>query len=313
MPFRNVAFLGWCVGGVILVAAGCTKVPTSDSTPIVSADEPAASPGETDKRTVTNSESPATTTSESPLPSGIANEKEMPKGSDDVAPKPPADTETPKPPAKDNAKPPAPKESPEPATEPANRSDGLKVAIPVEVTPDYVYKPKVVMSEGHAKTCLVKVGDAMPDLALADVAGDQHKWDELLGEKLTVVVFWSNDNRLGREQISRLNGETATPFKAAGVRVVAVNVGDPQEQIVDLLPEEDARDFTVLLDESGEAFGKVATDHLPRTYVLDAEGRIKWFDIEYSRSGHRDLINAIHVFLGNRKPAEPDESTAESN
>jgi hypothetical protein len=43
----------------------------------------------------------------------------------------------------------------------------------------------------------------------------------------------------------------------------------------------------------------VATEHLPRTYLLDAEGRILWFDLEYSRATARELINALHFFLEN--------------
>ena len=145
----------------------------------------------------------------------------------------------------------------------------------------------------------------MPALNLPGLEGEPQKLADLFGEKLTVVVFWSNSNRLGREQISRLSAETAGPFASLGVRVVAVNVGDPPEQILDLLPAEGERDFAVLLDETGEAFSKVATSRLPRMYVLDTEGRILWLDLEYSRSSRRDLLNALHFFL---KQAQTSDS-----
>jgi hypothetical protein len=49
-----------------------------------------------------------------------------------------------------------------------------------------------------------------------------------------------------------------------------------------------------LLDSDGAAFGQVATSLLPRTYLLDAAGRIVWFDLEYSRSQRLELHNAVY-------------------
>ena len=59
--------------------------------------------------------------------------------------------------------------------------------------------------------------------------------------------------------------------------------------------------FTSLLDTDGSLYSKVATQHQPRTYLLDADGKILWLDIEYSRSTARELSNAIHVQLGDVK------------
>jgi hypothetical protein len=49
----------------------------------------------------------------------------------------------------------------------------------------------------------------------------------------------------------------------------------------------------MLLDAEGKALDAVATEKLPRTYLLDASGQILWFDIEYSESTRRELKNAI--------------------
>ncbi len=47
---------------------------------------------------------------------------------------------------------------------------------------------------------------------------------------------------------------------------------------------------------------------MPRTYLVDSQGKILWFDMEYSRSTRRDLRDAIRVVLNTkvesaRKPA----------
>lgn len=177
-----------------------------------------------------------------------------------------------------------------------------EMAIPP--APEHVYEPRVLLTGERQKTCLVGVGDAIPAIELPDSSGTVQKLRELLGEKLTVVVFWSTKNRLGQEQIERLPVEFARPFLGEGVRVVAINSGDDPDQIEAVVPLGSDASFAVLLDESGSAFASVATHHLPRTYLLDAQGRILWFDLEYSRNSVRELTNALHFFLGNR--AESD-------
>lgn len=176
-----------------------------------------------------------------------------------------------------------------------------KIALSVPDPPEYVFEPQVLMSQQDKDTCLVQTGEPFPDAQLSDLEGKKHSLKALFGEKLTVVVFWANANRLGREQFERLEAETVVPFENTGLRVVAINIGDPAEQIGDLLPADRELGFTILLDTDASLFSKVATQRHPRTYLLDAEGNILWFDIEYSRSAARELVNAIHVYLGDHK------------
>ena len=174
-----------------------------------------------------------------------------------------------------------------------------KTARKVPPAPDHVHQPKVLLSDAHRQTCLVAVGDVLPGFELPDLEGNVQKLPELLGEEFTVVVFWSRGNLLGQEQIRRLASEVAGPFADAGVKVVAINSGDTAQQIEPAVPSKSERGFEVLIDQSGSVLASVATDYLPRTYLLDAEGRILWFDLEYSRSSTRELTNALHFFFGN--------------
>ncbi len=203
---------------------------------------------------------------------------------------------------------PAPKETPQkiapkPVAPPQspNATKKPKVALSVPDPPEYVFEPQVLMSQQDMDTCLIKTGDPFPDAQLSDREGQEHSLKELLGEKLTVIVFWSNANRLGREQIQRLDAEIVVPFEKSGLNVVAINISDSAEQINKLFPAGHKVGFTILLDPDAALFSKVATQRHPRTYLLDAKGNVLWYDIEYSRSTVRELVNAIHVNLGNYK------------
>jgi len=172
------------------------------------------------------------------------------------------------------------------------------------IPPASLHKPMVVFSDEHTQMCRAVIGDRFPDIALPDLEAKEHTIDGLRGDKLTVVVFWSLREALGREQFLRLQRETLGPFKSSGVHVVAVNVGDEVDQVRQAYQEAHA-EFPCLLDHNKLAFTAVATGQLPRTYLLNGTGQILWMDIVYSRSTRRELANAIHYYLLEQKKRKP--------
>jgi len=155
-----------------------------------------------------------------------------------------------------------------------------------------VVKPVVVLSAEHRKLCHVVVGDALPDIELADAAGVKHSIQDTLGKKRTVVLFWNADHRYALAEFKHLHDEVVQPFSATGTAVFAIHVGPPPKNY-DALVQKYGPGITCLIDGDRQAFAKVATAKLPRTYLLDAQGKILWFDIEYSRTTRFDLRNAI--------------------
>ena len=165
-----------------------------------------------------------------------------------------------------------------------------------QVEPADLVMPKVLLTEAQAATCLVRVGDPMPAIALADLAGKEQMLSRLLGERLTVVTFWRSGNPYALAELADLGPDVAQPFGRRGVRVVAIDEQDPPD-VVRQIAQKLGLKFPVLLDAHGQALSQVATRRLPRTYLLDAGGKIVWFDMEYSRSTWRDLHQAIQFLL----------------
>lgn len=205
-------------------------------------------------------------------------------------------------------KPNDPARSPAPtAFEPASVAEKLaaekipdeKPAVEKAKTPEPPPKPtvpEVHLPEALAATCLVKVGDALPDATLPDLNGKATELRSRFGAKLTVVCFWKSDNVYAIEELRDLQKLTSAPGMDQGVRVVAINEGETPKPAADAFQATGAT-FPCLLDPDGSYFRKVATDKLPRTYLVDAQGKILWFDIEYSLSTQRDLPQAIRAVL----------------
>jgi hypothetical protein len=163
--------------------------------------------------------------------------------------------------------------------------------------------PKVALSEALRATCLVFVGDAMPEAELRDLDGKPHALGSLYGQKLTVVCLWSIGTKprsrlIAAAALQDLMREVAGPFGPKGVAVIAINIGDPPAAVKEQVAQTGAT-FPNLLDPKGEYMARIAKDkRVPRTFLLDAAGKVLWFDTEYSRPSRRDLIQGIRVALG---------------
>jgi peroxiredoxin len=182
------------------------------------------------------------------------------------------------------------------AAEPA-RLPLAKATIPLDEAPDAeLTMPRVSLSEAHAKICRVQVGDVFPDAELADLKDQKRSVSKLFGPKLTVVVFWNGKKPSARQELADLESTVIARFASKGLAVVAINTGD-DPQLAKELATQAGNQFVALTDPDSRALAAVAPGRIPSTYLLDAGGKILWFDIEYSRSTRRDLSQAIRFSL----------------
>jgi peroxiredoxin len=197
-----------------------------------------------------------------------------------AAMKKPAEQPTATTPAAQPAQAPAAETNPKPA-----------VAAEVVTTPPGV--PPVVLSKGHANLCRVKVGDTLPAIELPQV-GDakKTKLSDLYGKAATVVVFCADDRKMSHMEMADLATDVIEPYGVKGVAVVGVAVKEKPDQAASAVTEV-GKEIPMLVDDKGTAFAQVGSRRLPRTFVLDANGKILWFDIEYSHATRRELQQAL--------------------
>lgn len=192
------------------------------------------------------------------------------------------------------------------ADRPEKESDIPPVAQPEEPPPPPPVIPKVVMSDELRDTCLVNVDDTIPEAELTDLDGKMTKLGDLYGQKLTVVCFWTigtspRSQLVAGAVLQDLMKDVVKPFGEQGVRVVAINVDDGVEEVKKYTADSQAT-FPILLDPQGEFYAKIATDRkMPRTLLLNAEGKVLWFDLEYSNTARRNLVQGIEAALNEMK------------
>src|SRR5262249_14720944 len=118
------------------------------------------------------------------------------------------------------------------------------------------------------------------------------------------VVFWTATKPSALVELGDLQAKVAKRFAKSGVNIVAINENDEPQAASESATRAGAT-FPIYRDPDGAALKQVASQKLPRTYLLDADGKIVWLDLEYSRSTRRELLEAIRYLLlhGNSAPA----------
>jgi peroxiredoxin len=152
--------------------------------------------------------------------------------------------------------------------------------------------PTVELSKQHAALSRVKVGDSLPDVELPKVLGGTAKLSALYGKSATVVVFWKGDRQMALDLLADLGPDVVQKFGSRGVEVVGVAVNEEAADARSTVQKTDAN-FPQLLDADGKAFEKVGAEKLPWMFVLDANGKIVYFDLEYSLATRRELQQAL--------------------
>lgn len=159
--------------------------------------------------------------------------------------------------------------------------------------------PQVLMSEKHRKACKVFVGDTLPEMELSDLAGKKLKLSTVYGKKLTVICLFGGKLPTEDQELMDLATEVVDRY-GKEVAVIGVAVGQSSDSAAAHVKKLGVK-FPVFTDTDRKAYDIVATDYLPRTYLVDPTGKILWLDIEYSASTRRQINDAIRHVLETNK------------
>jgi peroxiredoxin len=161
---------------------------------------------------------------------------------------------------------------------------------------------KVVLTAQEAATSPVKVGDAFPDAKLKDAAGSELTLSQLRGKLATVIV-------LGTSQGPRARAKSVQAFKMLAaaaaemgpdVKCVAISVSGDAAMFKQMADELQLP-FPLLLDADAALSKQLVNappddelgSQLPRVYLLDAQGKLLWFSLDYSDAAQRELLSGV--------------------
>jgi peroxiredoxin len=133
----------------------------------------------------------------------------------------------------------------------------------------------VLSQQGLAGQTLTPVPGrpAAPELGLQDLDGTLHRMADYRG-RVVIVNFWATWCPPCREEMPSMQ-RTWEAVKAEGIVLLAVNVGETEDQVWGFTANYPV-EFPLLLDGDGHAIGRWPVKGLPTTFVVDPEGRIAY-------------------------------------
>jgi len=159
--------------------------------------------------------------------------------------------------------------------------------------------PPVFLSGGHAQLCRVLVGDEFPVIELPQLEAGPTKLSTFAGQKATVVLFWTPDQWMSRVALYDVAKTIAANARDSSIGVIGVVEGATPDEAKAAMEKAGAK-FSQLLDADGAALAQVGTGASPRVYVIDANRRIAWFDLEYSEATRRELQQTLAALTASK-------------
>jgi thiol-disulfide isomerase/thioredoxin len=150
-------------------------------------------------------------------------------------------------------------------------------------------------------------GGATPPLTLPDLRGQTHSLEDYRGQ-VVLVNFWATwcppciQEMPSMQRLKeRMDGK---PFA-----ILAVDMGESEFQVREFLKEVKV-DFTILLDNAGTALKTWKVRAFPTSYVLDAEGRIRYGLFGAKEWDDADAVAKINALVAEANAGRPATAQA---
>jgi len=164
-----------------------------------------------------------------------------------------------------------------------------------------------VVSVCHAEDALA------PDFTLSNLAGEEVTLSELLEEGPVIVEFWATWCKpciKGFPDIQKIFDS----YRDCGLQVLAVSIDGPRSTArVASVIKSKGNTFEVLLDPAQKVAKKLHVTSIPRTVLVDTDGRIVHTVTGYRPTNHKKLAAAVEALFpeGCGRGASDEEAAVE--
>lgn len=152
-----------------------------------------------------------------------------------------------------------------------------------------------------------------PDFTLQNLAGEDVTLSELLKEGPVIVDFWATWCKPCIKAFPDLQ-QVFDTYEDCGLKVLAVSIDGPRSSSrVASLIKSKGNTFEVLLDPSQKVAKKLHVSSVPRTVLVDTDGKIVYAVTGYRPSNHEQLSAAVGALFpeGCEKEPEGEEEDGE--
>lgn len=145
-------------------------------------------------------------------------------------------------------------------------------------------------NESSEETTLVKVGQVAPDFTVEMLDGRSIRLSALRGE-VVLLTFWDPECPTCRNEMAAAPSRIVERMKSAGVNYLPISRGYDKKTIADFCAN-NGYSFPVGLDPKKSIYSLYATKYVPRSFIIDKRGVIRYLYVEYELNKIEEILSA---------------------
>ena len=145
-------------------------------------------------------------------------------------------------------------------------------------------------NESADETTLVKIGQKAPDFTVEMLDGSRVRLSELRGE-VVLLTFWDPECPACRNEMAAAPSSIVDRMRAASVNYLPISRGYDRKTIADFCTN-NGYEFSVGLDPDKAIYSLYATKYVPRSFLIDKRGVIRYLYVEYKLDKLEEILSA---------------------
>lgn len=140
-------------------------------------------------------------------------------------------------------------------------------------------------------TTLIHAGDMAPDFTVEALKGGEVTLSEFKG-KVVLVSFWATWCPPCRQELSHMQEGVIDRFAGRDLVVLPISRGEKRATVENFIAKT-GYTFPVYLDTNQKAYRMYASNYIPRSVVIDREGKVVYVAVGYDDQVAREIDDAI--------------------
>lgn len=171
-----------------------------------------------------------------------------------------------------------------------------EVAVETVAEPEAEAEQKAQSEEDDVEaTTLVNVGDVAPDFTVTMLDGRVIKLSELRGN-VVMVCFWATWCPPCRQELAHLQEGVIDEFAGEKFVVLPISRGE-ERKVVEKFITDNGYKFGVGLDSDRAIYDLYASNYIPRTFIVDKQGKVVYRNAGYDEVIAKEVNDAIRQAL----------------
>ena len=154
-----------------------------------------------------------------------------------------------------------------------------------------------LFSYGQKKTSF-NVNDSAKDFVVQMINGEKIKLSELKG-KVVLLNFWATWCGSCLVEFHAFPSKIVEPYKNSAFVLLPISTGETMEKVKDKMAQlkKDGIDFNVGIDPDRSIFNLYAKPGVPRNFLIDKKGIIRYISIGYNEEKLNNISSMINKLL----------------